>query len=131
MLLPVEKGVVVPARQAYSHSASVGRRYGFLSLACSFLQNSWQSSHETFSTGRFLSPLKWLGLLPMTACHCSWVTSWIPRKKPLVSVTLCWTSSLLRPSSFSLLPIVKLPGASQMNFMPTAFAKILGGASRL
>ncbi len=25
-LFPVEKGVVVPARQAYSHSASVGRR---------------------------------------------------------------------------------------------------------
>ena len=26
------------------------------------------------STGRFFSPLKWLGLFPMTACHCCCVT---------------------------------------------------------
>src|SRR5881296_856319 len=37
-LSPVEYGVVVPARAAYSHSASVGRRYGRLS----FLESHWQ-----------------------------------------------------------------------------------------
>ena len=54
---PNENAVVVPARHAYSHSASVGNRYGFLSRFASFLQNSWQSSHDTFSTGNFF-PVK-------------------------------------------------------------------------
>src|SRR5262249_46441174 len=49
-----------PARQAYSHSASVGRRYFtsyFFSAAraFSFFRNSWASSHETSSTGKKLS----------------------------------------------------------------------------
>src|SRR5512135_1084793 len=59
-----------PARQAYSHSASVGRRYCLPVLALSFLMNSWASFQLTCSTGQ-LSPqaVKLLGLLPITACH--------------------------------------------------------------
>src|SRR5262249_11953667 len=54
--LPTWKGVSVPARQQYSHSASVGRRYlrpAFFSsaLALSLARNCWTSSHETRSTG--------------------------------------------------------------------------------
>src|SRR5476651_452296 len=59
---PKKKGVVVPARQAYSHSASVGKRYCFFSFTRSFLMKSWQSFHETCSTGRFFSPWNLLGL---------------------------------------------------------------------
>src|SRR5207249_9864736 len=39
-LAPLLKRVVVPARQAYSHSASVGSRY----VRCSFLLSHWQNS---------------------------------------------------------------------------------------
>src|SRR5262249_41477245 len=72
--------VVEPARAAYSHSASVGRRY-FVppSLALSLSINCCTSSQETLSTGRLASPLNWLGLFPITASHWPWVTSWIPR----------------------------------------------------
>src|SRR5262245_61052862 len=46
-----------PPRQAYSHSASVGRRYSTLfffsaASAFSFFRNACASSHETFSTGK-------------------------------------------------------------------------------
>ena len=57
---------VLPARHAYSHSASVGSRYLFLpSIWFSFRINFWQSFHETLSTGQS-SPqfLKYDGLLP-------------------------------------------------------------------
>src|ERR1035438_683972 len=49
-------------------------------------------------------------------------------KKPLLKVTLCWVSlSCLSASSFGL-PIMKLPGGIQTNFMPMLFVKFLGGA---
>src|SRR5258708_40143004 len=48
-----------PARQAYSHSASLGKRYvlpAFFSAgsADSLSQNSTASVHDTFSTGKSL-----------------------------------------------------------------------------
>ena len=56
--------VVFPARAAYSHSASVGRRYLLPpSLAFSLRMNSCTSFQETFSTGRLPArlshPLNW------------------------------------------------------------------------
>src|SRR5687768_14120606 len=48
---PHQNRVVVPARQAYSRSASVGRRYVRPSFFPSQRQNSWASSHVTLSTG--------------------------------------------------------------------------------
>src|SRR5262245_32264054 len=56
-VVPEEKGVEVPARQAYSHSASVGKRY-FLLFSCSssrsdsFFRKVCASARDTFSTGR-------------------------------------------------------------------------------
>ena len=41
-------------------------------------RNCWQSSQLTISTG-FFGPLKLLGLLCMTASHCSCVTRYLPR----------------------------------------------------
>src|SRR5581483_12498014 len=90
---------------AYSHSATVGKRYHQpLPRSCSFsfLRNSCASSHDTCSTGnRFnsssemyrtlLLPFPWrekkLGLWPMTACHCPCVTAWTAiSKSSLISV---------------------------------------------
>ena len=57
-LSPHEYAVVVPARQAYSHCASVGNTYaqpaGILPASCAFkrVRNFWISSQDTFSTGR-------------------------------------------------------------------------------
>ena len=49
-----EKGVWVPAREAYSHSASVGNRYIFPSLRLNHRINAWASFHETQVTGSLL-----------------------------------------------------------------------------
>ena len=51
---PNQKGVVVPARAARSHSASVGRRYGRPPPPCepSHEPNRTASSQLTVSTGR-------------------------------------------------------------------------------
>src|SRR6476469_7279134 len=86
-----------PARQEYSHSASVGKRklyatFFFAASAVSFFRNSCASSHETFSTGKssvlakpfrlsLPSPslLKQDGFSPMTALYCFCVTSNLPR----------------------------------------------------
>src|SRR5262249_39015531 len=48
---PVWKRVVLPARQAYSHSASVGSSYFFPSFLLSQSQNATASFHETLTTG--------------------------------------------------------------------------------
>ena len=72
--------VVVPARAAYSRSASVGSRYRLPpDLALSFPMNAWTSWQETCSTGQRLHPENCDGLPPITACHWSWVTSYLPR----------------------------------------------------
>ena len=47
-------------------------------FAFSLSRNCWQSSQLTCSTGLF-GPLKLLGLLPITASHCSCVTRYLPR----------------------------------------------------
>src|ERR1039457_1091834 len=66
-----------PARQAYSQSASLGKRYCLPVLALSFWMNSWTSFQFTFSTGQVSPhpllkkpPLNLLGLLPIIAFHC-------------------------------------------------------------
>src|SRR5205809_856020 len=48
---PPDQRVAVPARQAYSHSASVGRRYVGPSFWLNHLQNSTASYQHTFTTG--------------------------------------------------------------------------------
>src|SRR4051794_35411382 len=81
----------MPARQAYSHSASVGKRY--TRPACRSpgssdrrVQKAVASSHDTFSTGKrevsmpWTRPLpspeeeKWLGWELVKRWYCSWVT---------------------------------------------------------
>ncbi len=75
-------GVVVPDRQAYSHSASVG------SWSPVFALNPWTSSHDTLSTGRLSSPMNFDGFEFMTAFHSACVTSNFPMRNGL-SVTSC------------------------------------------
>src|SRR5258708_37717474 len=48
---PVWYLLVVPARQVYSHSASVGGRYFLPSLRLNQSQNATASFHETYPTG--------------------------------------------------------------------------------
>jgi len=63
---PKQNLLVLPARHAYSHSASVGNTNlpPWPSVfAFSLTRNFWQSSQLTFSTG-FFGPLNLLGLLP-------------------------------------------------------------------
>src|SRR5262249_24179080 len=94
-------------RQAYSHSASLGKRYKYpLSryFSFNFLRNACTSSHDTCSTGNSFSsssemsrtlprppPLRenQLGLLPtpMIVSHCPCVTSCTAiTKSSLISV---------------------------------------------
>src|SRR5262245_4717582 len=81
-LSPKPYTVVVPARQAYSHSASVGKRTPSSSpsslrrrsSAVAWRQNSVASSQLTIST-ELRGPFHLLGLRPMTASYSSWVTS--------------------------------------------------------
>ena len=86
---PKQYRVLLPARQAYSHWASVGKRNspspagrglgrGRRDFSLSLPRKTWQSSQLTRSTG-FLGPLNSLGLSPITACHCSCVTRYFPR----------------------------------------------------
>src|SRR6185369_15946605 len=77
--------------------------------------NFCASSHDTESTGSD-GPLLTLGLSPMIAVHCSWVTSYLPKANGL-SVTLrCGCSSLLILSSGLAVclaePMIKLPPGS-------------------
>jgi hypothetical protein len=74
--------VAVPARQAYSHSASDGRRitssspssFARRNSAVALRQKSVASSQLTIST-ELRRPFQRLGLLPMTASYNSCVTS--------------------------------------------------------
>ena len=56
-LAPSVAAPVVPARAAYSHSASVGNRYWCPVIVDNLRQNSFACSQVTLSTGRS-SPLK-------------------------------------------------------------------------
>src|SRR5262245_19715773 len=119
MVGPKANGVAVPARAAYSHSASVGNRYARPVFCDSRLQNSTASSQLTpltgvlpclykgsdgsaskadFTIGRFA-----------TSRHCSCVTSYLPIQND-GSVTLrCGPSVGMRSSSSFGEPIVKSP----------------------
>ena len=81
---PVEKGPVVRARHAYSHSASVGSLYRSDAVfdedeatrVFSFVRNCWTSVNVTFSTGqRGPQEPNWLGDVPITVRHSCCVTS--------------------------------------------------------
>src|SRR5690242_16341049 len=73
---PNEYFVVVPARQQYSHSVSVGNRINSSPLisfcsrnsAVALWQNACASSYVNIST-EFRFPFHLLGLLPITASH--------------------------------------------------------------
>src|ERR1043165_6861317 len=75
--LPQLNNVVVPARQAYSHWASVGSCTCLPVLVASFSQNARASIHDTISTGK-LALTALLGLLPASASYCCCVTSNLP-----------------------------------------------------
>ena len=69
---PQKKAVADPARQAYSHSASLGKRKPFVPKSpFSFSMNCRQSSRETDSTGAVsgLSDLNREGFSLMTAAQ--------------------------------------------------------------
>ena len=81
-------GVAVPARQAYSHSASVGKRYTrparfSAGSVDNFRQKATASSQETCSTGWSGPPpssrVKCAGFFFMTCSYWAWVTSVAPR----------------------------------------------------
>ena len=60
--------VFLPARHAYSHSASVGRRTALPVFLDRALQNSTASFHDTCSTG-LVRPENLLGFFPITAAY--------------------------------------------------------------
>src|SRR3989338_769304 len=116
-----------PARQAYSHSASLGRRYFFPVLALSASINAWASSQLTCSTGQLSPQLpNLLGLLPMSAFHWPCVTSVLPIAKVRLMVTWCTGISLGSPlfEPMSKLPpgITTISGqsAQSLNILPAA-----------
>src|SRR5260221_1764425 len=87
-LSPKLYAVFVPARQQYSHSASVGSRISSSiarSLAARsnrviFLQKSCASSNENISA-EFRGPCHLLGLLPITASYKFCGTSYLAIEK--------------------------------------------------
>src|SRR5688572_1163594 len=114
--LPIANGVSVPARHAYSHSASVGNRYAHpffihglpLSFSPSFLQNSFASAQVTESTGMLLklcaSFAERDGVTLITATYCALVTSVADMKNgPLIVTSRTGPSrpSAARASSLS------------------------------
>ena len=135
-LSPKECRVLLPARQAYSHWASVGNANfppWAPTLALSFSRNCWQSSQLTFSTG-FFGPLKWLGLLPMTASHCSCVTGYFPMENGLLILTRCGGFSSKAPGVLVGRAHHELAGGKQNHLQLHAVAQIdyrfLQGACR-
>ena len=88
MLSPIENGVVVPARHAYSHSASLGKRaFKPGTNPFSLARKHFVSFQLTRSAGLFLSSVKLLGLFPITACHKAWVQALSASQKPCVNLT--------------------------------------------
>ena len=61
------------------------------SFRVSARQNSTAWSNFTFSTGK-VSPLKKLGLLPITDWYSAWLISCVPIQNRFVRVIVCWTS---------------------------------------
>src|SRR5262249_62071558 len=77
IVLPLWYVVVVPARHAYSHSASVGRSTARPAIVPTFSQKPFASCHDTLCTG-IDSPFVMLGLAPITASYCACVVSYLP-----------------------------------------------------
>src|SRR5262249_29694831 len=76
-VFPLKYAVVVPARHAYSHCASVGSCTVRPTCADILLQNASASCHETLCTGR-LPPTVLLGLAPAIRSYCACVSSYLP-----------------------------------------------------
>ncbi len=107
-----EYRVVVPARHAYSHSASVGSRYtcpvgnrpAARSCSVSFAQYATASSqltqlHRPIQVARVLRGRYDDGLFPITARYSRRVTSYFPIQNPFVNVTrVCGPSQSAPPS---------------------------------
>ena len=122
--------VLVPARQAYSHCASVGNRNSqsagnspaVWQTSVSFRQKASTSPKLTFPTGKSScsgnSSVGGAGSLPITFFHSPCVASNLAIQNPLVSVTSTWSSSGLRSGSVRGLPMRNFPAGHQQNLMP-------------
>src|SRR5579883_940867 len=129
-LSPNDVAVAVPARQAYSHWASVGSRksqpFGsvpsFLPSSVSLAQKASAWLKFTPPTGRSSSSgssaVAFPGSSPITRFHCPCVVSYLAVQNPLVSVTSTCFSSGRWLGSVSGLPIVNLPGGHQHSLIP-------------
>src|SRR3954464_14551430 len=143
---PNAVAVVVPARQAYSHWASVGRRN---SQPCGSSparradsvrsrQNASAPAKLTLPTGNSSpsgsSAVGLPGSVPTTRFQSPCVTSYFPAQKPRVSVTSTRVSSGRRSGSPGGLPIVNLPGGHQQSLIPpivrSSPALVPSGSSR-
>src|ERR1017187_9809860 len=83
---PLQKSVFVPARQAYSHSASVGRRQVLPSFALNHLQNAMASSQLTPVAQGAKDPVGWKS--GRNCRNCFTVTSCSLMRNPCVIFTL-------------------------------------------
>src|SRR5689334_6255655 len=129
---PKDVAVVVPARQAYSHWASVGRRNSQSSgnspdsrpSPVSFWQSSSASAQFTLPNGSSSpagnSTVNSPGNSPITRFQSSCVVSYFAIQKPLVSVTSTWSSSGRRSGSLRGLPIVNVPTGHQQSLIPAS-----------
>ena len=128
VMAPPAKAVVVPARQRYSHSASVGRRQpsasrfqvtdvavdGVAGRQAVGERNARCSRRRPRARSRCprggSAPTKVDGLLPagITASHWAWVTSVARASIGRLSTTKCATSSPPRPISSAGLPIAEV-----------------------
>src|SRR6185436_9862528 len=129
-LSPNDVAVVVPARQAYSHCASVGNRnsqsFGSSpdcrASSVSFWQKASVSAKLTLPTGKSSpsgnSAVSGPGSFPTTRFHCPWVASYLAIQKPLVRVTSTCSSPGRRSGSRRGLPIRKRPGGHQQSLRP-------------
>src|SRR5262245_26846979 len=129
-LSPNAVAVVVPARQPYSHCASVGSRNSqpagsapdVRARSESFWQNLSASAKLTFPTGRSSpsgsSAVGGPGRVPTTRFHSPCVASYLAIQNPRVSVTTTGPSSGRRSGSPAGLPMTNLPGGHQQSLTP-------------
>src|SRR5262249_47415474 len=93
---PHQNCELVPARAAYSHSASLGSRYPFFVFCESQVTKALASSHLTSMTGRLPRPHPWSsgGYLhppePTKRPHSSKVISRRPIANGLAITPRCW-----------------------------------------
>ena len=126
--VPKWLGVVVPARAAYSHCASVGSRNsqsaGSSPDAWAMAVSRWQKSSASAKFTRYIgksSPSPTLnasGAAPTTRFHSPWVTSNWPIQKPLLIITSTWSSPGRRSGSPGGLPITNVPAGAHLRRTP-------------